>query len=101
MAPELTDDAILDRLRTAEHVQSPNPRVVRVDREAFLDGTEDDDERAVLDEATRALLEKLGGRVGRVQMRQPARRAGHEVAAPPTTVWFYELPAAALARKKS
>src|SRR5947199_84908 len=48
--------------------------------------------------STRPAVEKLGGRLGRVQQAHQERRAGRQVAAPPTVVWFYELPADALAK---
>lgn len=91
------DDATLrERLRQAPRVPSPTPRLMRVDRAAYLEGEEDPDVQAGLEQATRALVEKLGGRLGKVAQRSQARRSGQTFTPPPTTVWFYELPAGSL-----
>ena len=91
------DEATLrERLRSAPRVSAPTPKLLRIDRAAVL-ATEDEPERqAELEEAARALVEKLGGRLGKVQERHQGRRAGRMVAEPPTVVWYYELPAGTL-----
>jgi hypothetical protein len=95
VAEKFDEPTILEKLRDAPRVPWPNPRRIRVARDHYLETVEEDD-RADLDEATRAVVEKLGGHLGRTQQAHQERRAGRQVAAPPTVVWFYELPAEAL-----
>jgi hypothetical protein len=90
------ETAVLERLRKAPRVASPTPRLVRVDRAAYLEAEEDPDRQAELEQATRELVERLGGRLGKVSQQAQGRRAGRTYTPPPTVVWFYELAAAAL-----
>ena len=92
------EEDLLERLRAAERVASPNRRVVRIDRAAYLE-PEEAEKRGKLDEATMGVVEKLGGRLGKVQVRSLGRRAGRQVAGPPAVVWFYEVPFEALKKK--
>lgn len=91
------DEATLrERLRAAPRVASPTPRVIRIDRAAYLETEEDPERQADLEQATRELVEKLGGRLSKLTQRSQGMRAGRTFTPPPTIVWFYELPAGAL-----
>lgn len=98
MADDATfdDSTLKERLRAAPRVTSPTPKLLRVDRAAVLATEEEPERQAELEQAARAFVEKLGGRLGKVEERHQGRRAGRMVAEPPTVVWFYELPAGAL-----
>ena len=93
---EFDDSVVKERLRAAARVQSPSPKLLRIDRAAVLATEEEPERQAELEQAARALVEKLGGRLGRLQERHQGRRAGRMVAEPPTVVWYYELPAGTL-----
>ncbi|MFL5895453.1 MAG: hypothetical protein ACJ76Z_10100 [Thermoleophilaceae bacterium] len=87
---------VRERLKAAPRVSSPTPKLIRIDRAALLDTEEESERQGELEEAARAVVEKLGGRLGKLSERHQGRRAGRMVAEPPTVVWFYELPAGAL-----
>jgi hypothetical protein len=98
-AAEFDEATLRERLRSAPRVPSPTPRLLRIDRAAYLESEEDTERQPELEEATRELVERLGGRLGKaVQRGAQARRAGHTITPPPTIVWFYELPSGALDR---
>ena len=92
----LDEKALRERLRSAPRVASPTPRLVRIDRAAYLESEEDPDRQAALEEATREFVEKHGGRLSKISQRSQGMRAGRTFTPPPTVVWFYELPAGAL-----
>ena len=95
-APTFDDAEIRERLRKAPRVASPTPRLIRVDRAAYLDAAAEPEEQGELEQATRTLVEKLGGHLRKMEQRSQGLRAGRRVAQPPTVVWYYELPADAL-----